>query len=100
VSSGVIDGDHSSALILNPDDPHDRHVLNELRADSRIDFIDTRGQQAASIRRLRPAPDTDLVTEPMQWAYYPWRRAVVSVLGRRGFDAVRLDRNRNLITTG
>jgi hypothetical protein len=100
VSSGVIDGDHSTALILNPDDPHDRHVLNELRADSRIDFIDTRGQQAASIRRLRPAPDTDLVTEPMQWAYYPWRRAVVSVLGRRGFDAVRLDRNRNLITTG
>lgn len=99
MSSGVTDGDHT-ALILNPDDPHDRHVLDELRADSRIDFIDTRSQQAASVRRLRPARDSDLLTEPMQWAYYPWRRAVVSVLGRRAFEAVRLDRNRNLITSG
>src|SRR6516164_5968682 len=31
-------------------------------------------------------------------AYYPWRRAVVAVLGPRAFRAVRLDRNRNMIT--
>ena len=35
---------------------------------------------------------------PLRWAYYPWRRAVVGVLGPRGFRTVRLDRNRNLIT--
>lgn len=94
----MINGDDCSALILNPDDPHDRRVLDELRADPRIDVIDTRTQQAASVRRLRPPPHTDLLTEPMCWAYYPWRRTVVSVLGRRAFEAVRLDRNRNLIT--
>lgn len=100
MSSGFTDdGDDCSALILNADDPHDRRALDDLRADPRIDFIDTRTQQAASVRRLRPTPDTDLVTEPMRWVYYPWRRAVVSVLGPRAFDAVRLDRNRNLITT-
>jgi molybdopterin/thiamine biosynthesis adenylyltransferase len=36
--------------------------------------------------------------EPTRWAYYPWRRTVVSVLGPRAFRLVRLDRNRNLIT--
>ncbi len=30
--------------------------------------------------------------------YYPWRRAVVAVLGPQGFRAVRLDRNRNVVT--
>ena len=36
--------------------------------------------------------------KPKRWAYYPWRRTVASVLGPRGFRAVRLNRNRNLIT--
>jgi molybdopterin/thiamine biosynthesis adenylyltransferase len=34
----------------------------------------------------------------MRWAYYPWRRAAVGVLGPLGFRTLRLDRNRNLIT--
>ena len=39
-----------------------------------------------------------MLAEGGQWAYYPWRRTVVAVLGPRGFRAVRLDRNRNMIT--
>ena len=31
--------------------------------------------------------------------HYPWRRTVVRVLGPRGFDQLRLDRNRNKITS-
>jgi molybdopterin/thiamine biosynthesis adenylyltransferase len=34
----------------------------------------------------------------VRWAYYPWRRTVVGVLGPLGFRTLRLDRNRNLIT--
>ena len=39
-----------------------------------------------------------MLAEGGQWAYYPWRRTVVAVLGPQGFRAVRLDRNRNMIT--
>ena len=73
-------------------------MLSELRADSKIEFIDTWDEQRDELRRLRPPPDPDVVAEPKRWAYYPWRRTVASVLGPRGFRAVRLDRNRNLIT--
>src|SRR5262249_47928020 len=58
-----------------------------------------RDTQLANLRSLRPPPDAELVAESGRWAYYPWRRTVVAVLGPRGFRAVRLDRNRNHITT-
>jgi molybdopterin/thiamine biosynthesis adenylyltransferase len=94
VSSGIED----CALVLDPGDPDDRRVLAELRADPRIEFIDTATEQTACLQRLRPSAAHELVVERTRWAYYPWRRAVVHVLGRRAFRAVRLDRNRNLIT--
>ena len=40
-----------------------------------------------------------MIGEAKRWAYYPWRRTVVTVLGPRSFRRVRLDRNRHLITT-
>ena len=92
------DGTASTAQILDPDDPADRSVLDRLRADPRVDFIDHREAQLASLRSLRPPPDPELLAEPGRWAYYPWRRAVVAVLGPRAFRTVRLDRNRNNIT--
>ena len=54
--------------------------------------------QLAALRTLRPAAKPGLAEEPTRWAYYPWRRTVVGVLGPLGFRAVRLDRNRHLIT--
>jgi molybdopterin/thiamine biosynthesis adenylyltransferase len=84
-----------SAQLLDADDAD---ALAELRADPRIDFIDRRSEQLDGLRQLRPAPAAELVAEPSEWAYYPWRRTVVGVLGPRGFRALRLDRNRSLIT--
>jgi molybdopterin/thiamine biosynthesis adenylyltransferase len=73
-------------------------VLEQLRADSDIDFIDHREAQLTELRGLLPPPGAELLEERYRWAYYPWRRAAVAVLGPRGFRAVRLDRNRNVVT--
>lgn len=87
-----------SAQILDPTNPGDNALLDELRADPDIDFLDDHEAQLESLRALRPAPADELLREERRWAYYPWRRAVVAVLGPRGFQALRLDRNRNNIT--
>lgn len=87
-----------SAQILDPDEPGDRLVLERLRADPTVEVVDRLDAQSANLRGLHPAPDSTLLGEGARWAYYPWRRAVVAVLGPRGFRALRLDRNRNNIT--
>jgi molybdopterin/thiamine biosynthesis adenylyltransferase len=87
-----------TARVLDAGDPTDNAVLEQLRADPAIEFIDHHEEQLEELRRLRPPPDPKLVAEPCGWAYYPWRRAVVTVLAPRAFRAVRLDRNRNMIT--
>jgi molybdopterin/thiamine biosynthesis adenylyltransferase len=87
-----------TALVLDAADPADKAVLERLRADPAIEFVDHHDEQREELRRLRPPPDDALAAEPHRWAYYPWRRTVVAVLGPRAFRAVRLDRNRNLIT--
>lgn len=87
-----------TARVLDPTDPGDNALLDELRADPDIDFLDDHDAQLESLRALRPPPTDELLREGRRWAYYPWRRAVVAVLGPRGFQALRLDRNRNNIT--
>ena len=72
--------------------------MDRLRADPVIEFIDHSDKQLDELRSMVPPPDPELVAEQCRWAYYPWRRTVVAVLGPRGFRAVRLDRNRNVIT--
>lgn len=79
-----------SAQILDPTNPGDNARLDELRADPDIDFLDDHEAQLESLRTLRPAPADELLREERRWAYYPWRRAVVAVLGPRGFQALRL----------
>jgi molybdopterin/thiamine biosynthesis adenylyltransferase len=96
--SDIDDAEWSNAIGLNTDDPAHEALLRELRADARIEFIDNVRQQQAGLQRLRPPPPPDVMAEPTRWAYYPWRRTVVSVLGPRAFRLVRLDRNRHLIT--
>ena len=87
-----------SAWVLCDDDDDDRRLLDKLRASSRIEFIDRRQELLDSLRELRRSLDPEILTEPTRWAYYPWRRTVVAVLGPRGYRALRLDRNRDLIT--
>lgn len=87
-----------TALVLDAADPADKAVLDRLRAEPAIEFIDHSEAQLDEERKLLPTPDPELVAEPCRWAYYPWRRTVVAVLAPRAFRAVRLDRNRNMIT--
>lgn len=88
-----------TAQILAPDNADDSLVLRRLQADPTVAVIDHRNTQLSCLRELRPVPEGDVLAEPGRWVYYPWRRAVVAVLGPHGFRALRLDRNRNLITT-
>src|ERR1700757_4197313 len=74
-----------TAEVLDAADPADNAVLEQLRADPVIEFIDHREEQLEQLRRLRPPPDPELVAEPCRWAYYPWRRTAVAVLGPRAF---------------
>jgi hypothetical protein len=87
-----------TATILDERDEEHRRVLEQLRADPRIEFADTLAQQRATLARLQPAVPAELSEEPHRWAYYPWRRTVVGILGPMSFAALRLDRNRNMIT--
>ncbi len=87
-----------AAQVLDPADPADRETLNRLRADPAIEFLDHGDQQIAGLRKLRPEPGEAILAEGIRWAYYPWRRSVVAVLGPLGFRTLRLDRNRNNIT--
>jgi molybdopterin/thiamine biosynthesis adenylyltransferase len=88
----------SAARILQDDDPLDATTLETLRADPGVEFIDRSSDLLTGLRELRPERP-DLLDESVRWAYYPWRRTVVAILGPRGFRALRLDRNRHLITT-
>ncbi|MBV8927823.1 MAG: Rv1355c family protein [Mycobacteriaceae bacterium] len=87
-----------NAEVLDADNPVERRRMESLQADPRVEVIDRVAEQTASLQRLRPCAPTDLIDEQKRWAYYPWRRSLVAILGPRGFRAVRLDRNRNLIT--
>ncbi|MET0901082.1 MAG: Rv1355c family protein, partial [Mycobacterium sp.] len=89
-----------AATLLDEGHEEHRRTLEELRADPRIEFTDTLEQQRANLARLHPPVSDDLRDEQHRWAYYPWRRAAVRILGPRSFAMLRLDRNRNLITTG
>lgn len=87
-----------SAQILDADTPEGDASLRRLQGDPSVEFVDRLDSQVANLGSLRPSPHPDLLAEPARWAYYPWRRAVVAVLGPRGYRTVRLDRNRNNIT--
>lgn len=94
-----VDATAYTAQILNPNEPADREMLERLRADPMVEIVDHSENQVAGLRKLRPVPDAETLAEGVRWAYYPWRRAAVAVLGPRGFGILRLDRNRNNITT-
>lgn len=92
------DGETHAARVLCEGDADDLRVLDRLRSDPCIHWIDRFEDQLETARRSLPRPDSDLLGETRRWVHYPWRRTVVAVLGPRAFRAVRLDRNRHLIT--
>ena len=98
--TGAFDSERAaSAIVLDPTAPDDLRIVALLRADPTIKFLDRTAEQAAGLAGLSPVPAKALTDEPRRWAYYPWRRTVVGILGPRGYARVRTDRNRNLITS-
>jgi molybdopterin/thiamine biosynthesis adenylyltransferase len=87
-----------SAEVLSDADPAHRDRLAHLRADARVQVLDRIDGQWGELRKVLPAVNPALFDEPTRWAYYPWRRLLVHVLGPTAFRLVRLDRNRNKIT--
>jgi molybdopterin/thiamine biosynthesis adenylyltransferase len=77
----------------------DEHTpeLEALLDDPSIRVLDPLSSLVEELAELRYT-DQDILDEPARWAYYPWRRTVVHLLGPRGFRTLRLDRNRNKIT--
>ncbi|MHB8333471.1 MAG: Rv1355c family protein [Acidimicrobiales bacterium] len=77
--------------------PH-REMLQVLRGNDAIEFVDRLEAQEGQLRDMVPAPTESIVREDARWVYYPWRRAAVRLLGPRSFASLRLDRNRNKLT--
>ena len=75
-----------------------REVLRVLREDPSLQVIDRLAEQREQLSDMKPPPAPSLEEEAQRWIYYPWRRAVVRLLGPRAFGTLRLDRNRNKIT--
>ena len=64
-----------------------------------LQVIDRLAEQREQLADVKPTPNAlSLEDEPQRWIYYPWRRAVVRLLGPRSFGMLRLDRNRNKLT--
>lgn len=93
----ISDPDQYRAIFIDDED-HSDSTLDQLRRDPRITVIDECRQQRAALHTLVPAVDRELIDEPARWAYYPWRRSLIRILGPESFSRLRLDRNRNLIT--
>ena len=79
------DTNNYNARLLDATDSADSRLLADLRSDPQIEVVDHWHLQAASAQQVRPPLEPELTVECRFWAYYPWRRAVVSVLGRRHF---------------
>jgi molybdopterin/thiamine biosynthesis adenylyltransferase len=92
------DTESCSAVLLDTTRADDAGVLAELRADPGIEVLDTWAVQHGALLRALAACESDLADEAPRWAYYPWRRSLVKILGPQSFRRLRLDRNRNLIT--
>ncbi|MFC7448803.1 Rv1355c family protein [Rhodococcus daqingensis] len=84
-----------AATVLVDGCDEDARLLATLRARTATTFHDELEAQQEGLRAILPPVDSD---ESPAWAYYPWRRAAVRVLGPTEFQLLRLDRNRNKIT--
>jgi molybdopterin/thiamine biosynthesis adenylyltransferase len=85
-------------LILDVTERAQREVLRVLRADPSLQIIDRFEEQRNQLAEIKPTPSRKLFDEGQRWVYYPWRRAIVRLLGPRAFSSVRLDRNHNKVT--
>ncbi|MGB7104833.1 MAG: Rv1355c family protein [Acidimicrobiales bacterium] len=103
LGAGVVEEDSAAMrswrpLVLDVGERAQREVLRVLREDPSLQIVDRFDEQREQLSHLTPTPDRALFDEGQRWVYYPWRRAVVRLLGPRAFSALRLDRNHNKVT--
>lgn len=103
IGAGVQEAESTSTqsrrpLVLDVTERAQREVLRVLRADPALQIVDRFEEQRDQLSKVKPLPSRKLFDEGQRWVYYPWRRAVVRLLGPRAFAAVRLDRNHNKVT--
>ncbi|MBY6367283.1 Rv1355c family protein [Rhodococcoides corynebacterioides] len=91
--------DDGAATVLDPRDPLDLRALHRLSRTPGIRVLDTLARQRSALAEVVPTPDPEILAEAPRWVHYPWRHSLVHLLGPRGFRLLRLDRNRNKITT-
>lgn len=85
-------------LVLDANRRSDREMLRVLREDPSVQIIDRYDEQLEELSQVKPAPGASLLNEGHRWIYFPWRRTIVRLLAPRGFNTLRLDRNRNKLT--
>jgi len=85
-------------IVLDTDQEADAAQFAQLSAMPSVTVLDSWPQQVAALAAVRPTPSPALLAESARWVYYPWRRTLVKLLGPQSFRALRLDRNRNLVT--
>ena len=85
-------------LVLDVRQRSDREVLRTLREDNNLQLLDRFDEQVNQLTALPDAPMTEFRQEGQRWVYYPWRRALVRLIGPKCFDHLRLARNRQKIT--
>jgi hypothetical protein len=88
-----------AAVMLRDDRDDGRAALARLRSRSDVVVMDRFADFGKDLDSLLPPLSDTERAEPSQWAWYPWRRTVVSVPGPVNFRRLRLDRNRNKITS-
>lgn len=88
-----------SPIVLDERVPEQAIRLSALVADPTITVLDQIERLQAELADLLPAPTADELAEPTRWVFYPWRRAVLKMLGPASFARVRFDRNRLKIKT-
>lgn len=76
-----------------------REVLQVLRQDTSLQILDRYTEQQDQLAELKPPPAKSTLDEGQRWVYFPWRRSAVRLLPPKGFSALRLDRNRNKLTS-
>lgn len=85
-------------VILDERERAERAIIEILRQDTAVEFFDQLDAQRSELRELRPLGGSELLDEPGCFVYFPWREALVKMVGRRAYAALRTDRNRNKIT--
>lgn len=100
----------AAPVLLDERTPEEGARLDALRAGTDVTIVDTLDEQLADLERALDPPNArnaELIEERAgarrrrgggMWAYYPWRRTLVSLLRRADFQRLRTARNRPLIS--